>query len=81
MLMKFIKSFIRWLAKVFEADITVTKTVTKTVTEYRYLPPGGGVLEGDLRVDGDLVVDGRLLATGGVSCKLEAGKEVEDGTR
>ena len=77
MLMKFIKSFIRWLAKVFEADITVTKTVT----EYRYWPPGGGVLEGDLRVDGDLVVDGRLLATGGVSCKLESGKEVEDGTR
>ena len=49
-----IRKFIRWLAKVTGADITVTKTVVKTVT--RYLPPEGGTVQGDLTVTGTLVV-------------------------
>ena len=66
-----IKRFIRWLAKVTGADITVTKTVIKTVTvtEIRYLPPEGGTVQGDLTVTGTLVVQGKLMATGDISCK------------
>lgn len=62
-----IRKFIRWLAKVTGADITVTKTVVKTVT--RYLPPEGGTVQGDLTVTGTLVVNGKLMATGDISCK------------
>lgn len=72
---KLMKTFIRWLAKVFKADITTVKTVT----EYRYLPPEGGTVQGDLTVTGTLVVNGKLMATDDISCKLEAGKEEENG--
>ena len=62
-----IRKFIRWLAKVTGADITVTKTVVKTVT--RYLPPEGGTVQGDIYVTGTLSVQGKLMATGDISCK------------
>ena len=62
-----IKRFIRWLAKVTGADITVTKTVVKTVT--KYLPPEGGTVQGDIYVTGTLSVQGKLMATGDISCK------------
>lgn len=64
------KKIIRWLAKVFNAEITVEKVVYK---------PVAGVMEGDVRVEGDLTVDGTIRATGDVSCKelkIE-GKEVQ----
>ena len=66
-----LKTFIRWLAKVTGADITVTKTVTKIVTKTvtKYLPPEGGLVQGYLTVQGDLIVEGRLLVTGDVVCK------------
>ena len=62
-----IKRFIRWLAKVTGADITVTKTVVKTVT--RHLPPEGGTVQGDIYVTGTLSVQGKVVATGDVVCK------------
>ena len=62
-----LKTFIRWLAKVTGADITVTKTVVKTVT--RYLPPEGGTIQGDLYVTGTLSVKGKVMDMGDISCK------------
>lgn len=72
-----IKKFIQWLARVFDAEITVEKVVDKVVEKekvvYRdrvkYLPPEGGMLEGAVEVDGDLVVHGDIRATGCVTCK------------
>ncbi len=64
-----LKKFIRWLAKVTGADITVTKTVTKIVTKTKYLPPEGGTVQGDIYVTGTLSVQGKVVATGDVVCK------------
>ena len=66
-----LKTFIRWLAKVTGADITVTKTVTKIVTKTvtKYLPPEGGTVQGDIYVTGTLSVQGKVVATGDVVCK------------
>ena len=77
--MKVIRHFIRWLAKVFKADITIRETVVKTIVEH--LPPEGGVIEGDLHVTGSLTATGSIAATGGIACKdtCEEGKEVRDG--
>lgn len=77
--MKVIRHFIRWLAKVFKADITTVKTVTKVET--RYLPPEGGVIQGDIYVQGSICATGSISATGGIACKdtCEEGKEVRDG--
>ena len=76
---KLMKTFIRWLAKIFGADITVKETVVKTIVEH--LPPEGGVIEGDLHVTGSLTATGSIAATGGIACKdtCEEGKEVRDG--
>lgn len=65
------KKFIRWLAKVFDAEITVERVVEveKVVEKVAYLPTDGTVLHGDVNVDGNLVVDGFIRVTGGVSCK------------
>lgn len=64
------KKFIQWLAKVFNANITVVKEVVRTEvkTETCYLPPEGGVIEGDVNVYGDLHVRGSITVTGGMSC-------------
>lgn len=69
------KKIIRWLAKVFNADITVTKYVTvtkevevpvdKVVEKYVSL---GGVVDGDMTVIGDLIVNGRLECQGSLAC-------------
>lgn len=69
-----IKRFIRWLARVFGAEITVTTTKVivkdgKTV----YLPPEGGTIEGDVTVRGDLVVYGNIKATGDIACLVGKG--------
>lgn len=58
------KKFIKWLAKVFNADITIEKIVTKEVVKY----VTSGTIDGDVMVDGNLVVNGKIEATKGVTC-------------
>lgn len=73
------KKFIQWLAKVFNANITTEKVVTKEVVKevpvvkevIKYLT--NGTIEGDVNVDGNLVVDGKIEATGGITCYNKGG--------
>lgn len=58
------KKFIQWLAKVFDANMTIEKVVTKEVV--KYVSPG--TIYGDIMVDGNLVVNGKIEATGGITC-------------
>lgn len=58
------KKFIQWLAKVFKANITKEKIVTKEVVKY----VSSGTISGDVYVDGNLVVNGKIEATGGITC-------------
>lgn len=58
------KKFIQWLAKVFNANITTEKVVTKEVV--KYVSPD--TINGDIMVDGNLVVNGKIEATGGITC-------------
>ena len=68
------KKFIQWLAKVFNANITTEKVVTKEVVKevpvvkevIKYLT--NGTIDGDIIVDGNLVVNGKIEATGGITC-------------
>lgn len=62
------KKFIQWLAKVFNANITKEKVVTKEVVKEvtKYLTDG--TIKGDIMVDGNLVVNGKIEATGGITC-------------
>ena len=68
------KKFIQWLAKVFNANITIEKVVTKEVVKevpvvkevIKYIT--NGTIKGDINVDGNLVVNGKIEATGGVTC-------------
>ena len=74
------KKFIQWLAKVFNANITTEKVVTKEVVKevpvvkevtitkevIKYLT--NGTIKGDVNVDGNLVVNGKIEATGGITC-------------
>lgn len=64
------KRFIKWLADVFNVELTKTVTVEKI--EYRYLPANGRitgdiVIDGDVRVEGNVEVYGGLAATGYIS--------------
>ena len=73
------KKFIQWLAKVFNANITIEKVVTKEVVKkvpvvkevIKYLT--NGTIKGDVNVDGNLVVDGKIEATGGITCYKKGG--------
>ena len=73
------KKFIQWLAKVFNANITTEKVVTKEVVKevpvvkevIKYLT--NGTIKGDINVVGNLVVDGKIEATGGITCYKEGG--------
>lgn len=58
------KKFIQWLAKVFNANITIEKIVTKEVVKY----VTSGTIDGDIKVDGNLVVNGKIEATKGITC-------------
>lgn len=74
------KKFIQWLAKVFNANITIEKVVTKEVVKevpvvkevtttkevIKYLT--NGTIKGDVNVVGNLVVNGKIEATGGITC-------------
>lgn len=61
---RLMKKFIQWLAKVFNANITIEKIVTKEVVKYI----SAGTIDGDVMVDGNLVVNGKIEATKGVTC-------------
>lgn len=73
------KKFIQWLAKIFNANITIEKVVTKEVIKevpvvkevIKYLT--NGTIKGDINVDGNLVVDGKITATGGITCYKKGG--------
>lgn len=73
------KKFIQWLAKVFNANITTEKVVTKEVIKevpvvkevIKYLT--NGTIKGDVNVVGNLVVNGKIEATGGITCYKEGG--------
>lgn len=67
------------MAKVFNANITTEKVVTKEVVKeipvvkevIKYLT--NGTIKGDVNVDGNLVVDGKIEATGGITCYKKGG--------
>ena len=73
------KKFIQWLAKVFNANITTEKVVTKEVVKevpvvkevIKHLT--NGTIKGDVNVDGNLVVDGKIEATCGITCYKKGG--------
>ena len=73
------KKFIQWLAKIFNANITTEKVVTKEVVKevpvvkevIKYLT--NGTIEGDVNVAGNLSVNGKIEATGGITCYKEGG--------
>lgn len=68
------KKFIQWLAKVFNANITIEKIVTNEVVKEvpivkevtKYLT--SGTIKGDINVVGNLSVEGSITATGGITC-------------
>ena len=68
------KKFIQWLAKVFNANITTEKVVTKEVVKevpvvkevIKHIT--NGTIKGDVNVDGNLVVNGKIESTGGITC-------------
>ena len=57
------KELIRWLAKVFKADITVERIIYKEVYK-----PVEDKLSGSISLDGDLSVDGSIEATKDIVC-------------
>ena len=79
------KKFIQWLAKVFNANITTEKVVTKevvnevpvvkevTTTKEVIKHLTNGTIKGDINVDGNLVVNGKIEATGGITCYKKGG--------
>ena len=63
------KKIIKWLAKIFKAEITVEKIVYRDkIVEVEKLISLDGEIDGDVTVRGDLLVTGRLNVTGGVTC-------------
>ena len=57
------KKLIRWLAKVFKADLTVERIIYKEVYK-----PLEDKLSGSISLDGDLSVDGSIEATKDIVC-------------
>lgn len=62
------KKFIQWLAKVFNANITIEKEV-EVVKEVTYYLPKDGVIDGDITIKGNVVVTGYLHVKGSLACK------------
>lgn len=65
------KKFIKWLAKIFKAEITVEKIVYRdkiVEIEVEKLISLDGEIDGDVTVKGNLLVTGSLNVTGGVTC-------------
>ena len=65
------KKLIKWLAKIFKAEITVEKIVYRdkiVEIEVEKLISLDGEIDGDVTVRGDLLVTGSLNVTGGLTC-------------
>ncbi len=65
------KKLIKWLAKIFKAEITVEKIVYRdkiVEIEVEKLISFDGEIDGDVTVKGDLLVTGSLNVTGGLAC-------------
>lgn len=58
------KRFIKWLADVFNVELT--KTVEKEKIVYKIVPAEGKIV-GDVIIEGDVEVQGGLLIAGGIS--------------
>lgn len=56
------KKLIKWLAKIFKAEITVEKIV-----EVEKLISLDGEIDGDVTVRGDLLVTGNISVTGNIA--------------
>lgn len=59
------KKLIKWLAKVFKANITIENIVYKEKIVYK---PLEDKLSGSITLDGDLLVDGTIEATKDIVC-------------
>ncbi|KKB55560.1 hypothetical protein [Parabacteroides gordonii] len=59
------KKLIKWLAKVFKANITVEKIIYKEKVVYK---PLEDKLSGSISLDGNLLVDGTIEATEDIVC-------------
>lgn len=59
------KKLIKWLAKVFKANITIEKIIYKEKIVYK---PLEDKLSGNISLDGDLLVDGTIKATEDIIC-------------
>lgn len=59
------KRFIKWLADVFNVELTKTVTVEKEKIVYKIVPAEGRIT-GDVIIEGDVEVQGGLFATGGI---------------
>ena len=66
------KKFIQWLAKKFNANITIKETIVKVVEKevIKEVPVfDGEVVRGNLTVEGNLVVEGYLEVYGNVTAQ------------
>lgn len=59
------KRFIRWLADVFNVELTKTVTVEKEKIVYKIVPAEGRIT-GDVIIEGNVEVQGGMYITGGV---------------
>lgn len=57
------KRFIKWLADVFNVELT--KTVEKEKIVYKIIPAEGKIV-GDVIIEGDVEVQGGMYVTGGI---------------
>lgn len=60
------KRFIKWLADLFNVELTKTVTVEKEKIVYKIVPPEGRIT-GDVIIEGNVEVQGGLLIAGGIS--------------
>ena len=61
------KKFIKWLAKIFKAEITVEKIVYRDKIVEKLISLDDEI-DGDVTVKGSLLVTGSLDVTGGLTC-------------
>lgn len=63
------KRLIKWLAKVFNANIVTERIVIKEVTKIKKEYVTEGVIDGDVVIKGNLLINGNLSVSGGVTIK------------